>query len=89
MAEGKEFLGIDDLCAELGVTSDAIRKLIHESGLPARKVGNKWVVSRLGLHDWLRSGNIDTESGKLEKRKARKASRSAAKGSTKAEAEAD
>ena len=65
MAEEKpEFLTIDDVAREFGITKDAIRKSIHENGMPCRKVGNQWRFSREGLHAWLASGNFGTEQAR-------------------------
>lgn len=60
MAE-KEFLQVEDVAQEFGITPEAVRKLVHETGLPCRKAGNRWLFSRQGLHAWLASGNYDTE----------------------------
>ena len=66
MAEkGKpEFMTIEDVCAELQMSADAVRKAIHDNGMPCRKCGNTWRFSREGLHHWLATGNIDTEKAR-------------------------
>ena len=59
--EKPEFLTVDDVALEFGISKDAIRKAIHENSMPCRKVGNQWRFSREGLHHWLSTGNIETE----------------------------
>ena len=60
MAE-KEFLGVEDVAQLFGVTVEQVRKLVHTAGLPARKAGNKWLFSRMGLHEWLSTGDYTSE----------------------------
>lgn len=65
MAEEKpEWMTIDDVAREFGITKDAIRKSIHQDNMPCRKVGNQWRFSREGLHAWLASGNYGTEQAR-------------------------
>ena len=61
---GKEFLTIEDVCQELQMTPDAVRKSLHHDGMPARKCGNRWMFSRQGLHAWLSSGTYMSEKAR-------------------------
>ena len=60
----KEFLQIEELSAELGVTTVAIRASMKDDGLPARKVGGKWFFSRQAIHAWLGKGTWQSEKAR-------------------------
>jgi len=42
---------MDDIAKHLGISRDTVLKLIKEEGMPASKVGGKWLfdVSKVGL----------------------------------------
>lgn len=60
----KDFLQLEELAAELGVTSVAIRASMKDDDLPARKIGGKWFFSRQAIHEWLGQGTWASEKAR-------------------------
>ena len=60
----KDFLQLEELAKELGVTSVAIRASMKDDDLPARKIGGKWFFSRQAIHAWLGQGTWSSEKAR-------------------------
>ena len=44
---------IDEAIAATGCTRDAVSRAIHSKALPAKKIGQRWIVTRDALLRWL------------------------------------
>lgn len=46
---------VEDLAEHLQVSTAAIRRALRRGELPGRRVGRRWLISRLALVEWLSS----------------------------------
>lgn len=52
---------VDEICAYLSVSNETIYKWINQMGLPAHKVGRRWMFKRQQVDNWVQSGNAAIE----------------------------
>ena len=61
----ERWLNMEEICKHLSVTNDTVYKWIKEKGMPASRVGRRWMFKREEVDEWIRSGNAaekrDTE----------------------------
>jgi len=50
-------LTIDEIAQALRTDDKTVRRLIKEEGLPARKIGRRWLVEEGALRRWLAEGD--------------------------------
>ena len=50
------WLSIGEICAHLGVSSDAVYKWIEKQGLPAHRMGRLWKFQKAEVDAWVKSG---------------------------------
>ena len=55
------WLTVDDICKYLSVTKDTIYKWIETRGMPANKVGRKWMFQKSEVDKWVKSGKAADE----------------------------
>jgi len=56
-----DVVGVDEVADALGIHPESVRRLIREGRLNARKLGNKWLVSRAYLAGY--AGTYRSETG--------------------------
>ena len=56
-ASGKEVLGLEEASQLLGITVDAMNKLLETEDVPARMIDGQWRFSRSALIRWLGEGS--------------------------------
>lgn len=49
------WLSIGEICAHLGVSSDAVYKWIEKQGLPAHRMGRLWKFQKAEVDAWVKS----------------------------------
>ena len=52
---GEKLHDTSSLCRALKCNPQTLRRYIHEEGLPASKLGNKFIISEKKLQEWLTS----------------------------------
>ena len=70
----KELLSVEDAAATLGVTKQTVTRLIRSKELPAQKVGNKWVLHKDALCEYMEANNLlpePVDHKRLDDRKPR------------------
>jgi len=55
------WLTVDDICKYLSVTKDTVYKWIDHKGMPANKVGRKWMFQKDDVDKWVKSGKSADE----------------------------
>ncbi len=68
-SDSREILNIEEAAALLGVSIKTFNKVLHNEGMPARKIGREWKFSRQALINWVGAGSSadfyrETERGK-------------------------
>lgn len=53
----EKWVGIDEVAAHIGVTTETIRNWIKKTDIPACKVGRKWRFKLSEIDNWVKSGN--------------------------------
>lgn len=53
MAEDDELLTLTEAAAETGYTTGRLRQMARDHGLPAKKYGNTWLITRGELEQYL------------------------------------
>jgi excisionase family DNA binding protein len=49
------WLTVDDICKYLSITKDTVYKWIEQKGMPASKIGRKWLFRKEDIDDWIKS----------------------------------
>ena len=49
------WLIVDDICKYLSITKDTVYKWIEQKGMPASKIGRKWLFRKEDIDDWVKS----------------------------------
>jgi excisionase family DNA binding protein len=49
------WLTVDDICKYLSITKDTVYKWIEQKGMPASKIGRKWLFRKEDIDDWVKS----------------------------------
>ena len=49
----KDFLSVEDVSRELGITPRTVRQLFHTGELQGRKVAGKYLITRERLKDYI------------------------------------
>ena len=49
----KDFLSVEDVSRELGITPRTVRQLFHTGELKGRKVAGKYLITRERLKDYI------------------------------------
>lgn len=44
---------VEDIAAHLKISQSAVRRLLRTGDIPGRRVGRRWLVSRLALLRWV------------------------------------
>jgi excisionase family DNA binding protein len=44
---------VPDVAQLLGVGTNTVYQMLRSGQIPARKAGDKWIISRRRFHDWL------------------------------------
>lgn len=52
-------LKVEEAAALLGLSVPTVYRLVHVEGFPSFQVGNRWVISRKRLFEW-----VDQQAGK-------------------------
>jgi excisionase family DNA binding protein len=55
---GGEILTVLEAARLLRVAPSAVEARIDDGGIPARRLGNEWRISRVALMEWLAQGDI-------------------------------
>ena len=55
MAEDK-WLTVEEICNYLSITKDTIYKWIDQKGMPAHRVGRKWMFQKTEVDTWVKVG---------------------------------
>ena len=55
MKSDTAWFSLDETAAYLGMGKTALYTLAREGGIPARKIGKKWVFEKVGLDAWVRT----------------------------------
>ncbi len=63
LVEDKWFT-VDEICKYLNVSNETIYKWIDQIGLPAHKVGRRWMFKREQVDHWVQSGDAALEEKK-------------------------
>ncbi|MBI5063189.1 MAG: helix-turn-helix domain-containing protein [Desulfatitalea sp.] len=63
LVEDKWFT-VDEICKYLNVSNETIYKWIDQIGLPAHKVGRRWMFKREQVDRWVQSGDAAFEEKK-------------------------
>ncbi|MEG2026006.1 MAG: DNA cytosine methyltransferase, partial [Gordonibacter sp.] len=66
--EEKELLSVEDASRAFGVTKQTVTRLIRTNELMAEKVGNKWILRRDDLSQYMKSNNLVPEPQDHERR---------------------
>lgn len=56
---------VDEICTYLNVSNETIYKWIDQMGLPAHKVGRRWMFKREQVDEWVQSGDAALEEKRL------------------------
>ncbi len=56
-SDSRDILNIEEAAALLGVSIKTFNKVLHNEGMPARKIGREWKFSRQALIDWVGAGS--------------------------------
>jgi excisionase family DNA binding protein len=51
------WLTVDDICKYLSITKDTVYKWIEQKGMPANKIGRKWLFKKEDIDTWIKSGS--------------------------------
>jgi len=54
---GRPLAKVDEMCKYLDITNETIYKWIEKSGMPASRVGRRWMFKKEDVDEWIRSGN--------------------------------
>ena len=49
------WLIVDDICKYLSITKDTVYKKKKKKGMPASKIGRKWLFRKEDIDDWVKS----------------------------------
>jgi excisionase family DNA binding protein len=49
------WLTVDDICKYLSITKDTVYKWIEQKGMPASKIGRKWLFRKEDIDHWVKS----------------------------------
>ncbi len=49
------WLTVDDICKYLSITKDTVYKWIEQKGMPASKIGRKWLFRKEDIDNWVKS----------------------------------
>ncbi len=60
---------VDEICTYLNVSNETIYKWIDQMGLPAHKVGRRWMFKRDQVDQWVQSGSAALEERRLDSSK--------------------
>ncbi len=55
------WLTIDDICKYLSITKDTVYKWIEQKGMPASKIGRKWLFKKEDIDNWVKSKSNSDE----------------------------
>ena len=55
------WLTVDDICKYLSITKDTVYKWIEQKGMPASKIGRKWLFRKEDIDDWVKSKSYADE----------------------------
>lgn len=55
------WLTVDDICKYLSITKDTVYKWIEQKGMPASKIGRKWLFRKEDIDDWVKSKSNSDE----------------------------
>lgn len=56
---------VDEICTYLSVSNETIYKWIDQMGLPAHKVGRRWMFKKEQVDNWVQSGHAAIEERNL------------------------
>ncbi|MBN2068299.1 MAG: DNA cytosine methyltransferase [Opitutales bacterium] len=68
-----DILSVSDAAAQLGFTDQYIRKLIREGRIPAKKVGNTWVIPQTSIENHRVKNDLETGDHSRIQQKSNKA----------------
>ena len=55
----KMLMVMQECMKELGISYPTLLKLVNTDGFPAFRIGDKWVISRAGLEEWVATNAKD------------------------------
>ncbi len=56
------WLTVDDICKYLSITKDTVYKWIEQKGMPASKIGRKWLFRKEDIDNWVKSKSSADEN---------------------------
>lgn len=52
----ERWLTVDDISKYLNISNETIYKWIEKRGMPAHKVGRRWMFKRAQIDEWIEAG---------------------------------
>lgn len=63
------WLTVDDICKYLNVSNETIYKWIDQRGMPAHKVGRRWMFKKEQVDEWVQTGGAAEQINKSTQEK--------------------
>ncbi len=60
----ERWLTVDDICRYLSVTNETVYKWIEHRGMPAHRVGRRWMFKQGEVDAWVQSGGAGDKSNR-------------------------
>jgi excisionase family DNA binding protein len=51
-----KWLTVEEICTHLSISKDTIYKWIDQKGMPAHRVGRKWMFQKTEVDTWIKLG---------------------------------
>ncbi len=59
----KKWLTVEEICNYLSITKDTIYKWIDQRGMPAHRVGRRWMFQQEEVDAWIKAGKAADSKG--------------------------